>query len=468
MRSLSHGAQRASFSSRLSFVLAASLFASLFAFGTSAAAPAGVSACHAPVVRRRDLLPSPPQLHPHRRLGAQGWPLQGVWDRATTPATSRPSSAPPACPRSRDPGRRRSPQRVPAVTATRRPPAPAGYRGTPWGENIGCWDLASAYKAVLASHRAFQAEKATNGGHWRNIKNPRYRYVGIGVWKANGHTRLVMDFYRPVALRLPTARPAAGDPAAGARSPPCETVAGRHATRPLQCGGARVCHQSCVRSLVQSPALSASRHPEVTQSMRILVVGAGGVGTAVVAIAARRGFFEHMVVADYDAARVEHALAQVAGDARFSGARVDASNTASIVALIREHGITHVLNAVDPRFVMPIFDACLRGRRGLHGHGDVAVPPAPGHAVRAHGREAGRPPVRDGRRLGGRRPAGVRGDGRGARPLGRLRPLCAGRAVQRDRRGRRPRRRQPGRATATTSPRRSPSGRRSRNASTRR
>ena len=93
--------------------------------------------------------------------------------------------------------------------------------------------------------------------------------------------------------------------------------------------------------------------------MRILVIGAGGVGTAAVAIAARRGFFEHMVVADYDPARVEHALAQLPGDARFSGARVDAGNVASIVGLIREHRITHVLNAVDPRFVMPIFDACL-------------------------------------------------------------------------------------------------------------
>ena len=92
--------------------------------------------------------------------------------------------------------------------------------------------------------------------------------------------------------------------------------------------------------------------------MRIMVIGAGGVGTAAVAIAARRGFFEQMVVADYDPARVEHALAQVAGDARFSGARVDASSVDAMVALIREQRITHVLNAVDPRFVMPIFDAC--------------------------------------------------------------------------------------------------------------
>ena len=98
--------------------------------------------------------------------------------------------------------------------------------------------------------------------------------------------------------------------------------------------------------------------------MRILVVGAGGVGTAAVAIAARRGFFEHVVVADYDPARVEHALAQVQGDARFSGARVDASDVASIVELIREQRVTHVLNAVDPRFVMPIFDACAEA--GVH------------------------------------------------------------------------------------------------------
>ena len=93
--------------------------------------------------------------------------------------------------------------------------------------------------------------------------------------------------------------------------------------------------------------------------MRILVVGAGGVGTAVVAIAARRDFFEHMVVADYDPARVDHAIAQVAGDTRFTGAHVDASDGDAIASLVREHRITHVLNAVDPRFVMPIFDACL-------------------------------------------------------------------------------------------------------------
>ena len=90
--------------------------------------------------------------------------------------------------------------------------------------------------------------------------------------------------------------------------------------------------------------------------MRILLVGAGGVGSAVVPIAARRDFFEGMVVADYDQGRAERAIARLGGDSRFVAARVDASDAAAVEALAREHGSTHVLNAVDPRFVMPIFD----------------------------------------------------------------------------------------------------------------
>ncbi|MDQ3324447.1 MAG: saccharopine dehydrogenase NADP-binding domain-containing protein [Actinomycetota bacterium] len=89
--------------------------------------------------------------------------------------------------------------------------------------------------------------------------------------------------------------------------------------------------------------------------MRILVVGAGGVGSAFVAIATRRRFFEACVVADYDEARAKQAV-QLVTDRRFSAAQVDASSADAVAALCREHRISHVLNAVDPRFVMPIFD----------------------------------------------------------------------------------------------------------------
>ena len=87
--------------------------------------------------------------------------------------------------------------------------------------------------------------------------------------------------------------------------------------------------------------------------MRILLVGAGGVGAAFCSIVARRDFFDAVVVADYDLARAEKAAAE---DDRFLPARVDASDARSVTSLAREHSITHVLNAVDPRFVMPVFD----------------------------------------------------------------------------------------------------------------
>ena len=89
--------------------------------------------------------------------------------------------------------------------------------------------------------------------------------------------------------------------------------------------------------------------------MRILILGAGGVGGAVVPIAARRDFFETAVVADYDGARAQR-IVDRAADPRFTAARVDASDAAAVAELCRAERISHVLNAVDPRFVMPIFE----------------------------------------------------------------------------------------------------------------
>lgn len=72
----------------------------------------------------------------------------------------------------------------------------AGYKGWTWGENIGCRSGYSNVKtAVLASHLNFQSEKAANGGHWKTIKNAKYRYIGIGIWKSGAQIRLVTDFY---------------------------------------------------------------------------------------------------------------------------------------------------------------------------------------------------------------------------------------------------------------------------------
>jgi saccharopine dehydrogenase (NAD+, L-lysine-forming) len=89
--------------------------------------------------------------------------------------------------------------------------------------------------------------------------------------------------------------------------------------------------------------------------MRVLVVGAGGVGSALAPIAARREFFEHIVFADHDEARARRIVDRY-GDGRFSAARVDASDAAAVADLARSSQADAILNAVDPRFVMPIFE----------------------------------------------------------------------------------------------------------------
>ena len=98
--------------------------------------------------------------------------------------------------------------------------------------------------------------------------------------------------------------------------------------------------------------------------MRVLLVGAGGVGSAAVGIAARRDFFDHFVVADYvlDRARAAIAAVPAAGSDRFTATTVDASSAKAVADLCRQHDITHVLNAVDPRFVIPIFEGAFAAK----------------------------------------------------------------------------------------------------------
>jgi saccharopine dehydrogenase (NAD+, L-lysine forming) len=96
--------------------------------------------------------------------------------------------------------------------------------------------------------------------------------------------------------------------------------------------------------------------------MRILVVGVGGVGAAAAAIAQRRSFFSHMVLADYALERAQAVVERLGEPDRFSAARIDASDEAALVALIRESRADAVLNAVDPRLNEPIFSACLTAR----------------------------------------------------------------------------------------------------------
>jgi saccharopine dehydrogenase-like NADP-dependent oxidoreductase len=97
--------------------------------------------------------------------------------------------------------------------------------------------------------------------------------------------------------------------------------------------------------------------PHERPTMKALVIGAGGVGRAIANIASRRSFISSMVIADRNFTRAEEAVARVK-DARFSAAEVNAAELEDIRALIRKAKPDVVINAVDPRFVMPIFLAC--------------------------------------------------------------------------------------------------------------
>jgi saccharopine dehydrogenase-like NADP-dependent oxidoreductase len=98
--------------------------------------------------------------------------------------------------------------------------------------------------------------------------------------------------------------------------------------------------------------------------MRILLVGAGGVGDAIAKIAARRTFFETMIVSDYDLSRAQRTIAWITakhGDqgARYVAAKIDASDPDSVADVAKENGATHVMNAVEPKFVPTIFAGAL-------------------------------------------------------------------------------------------------------------
>jgi saccharopine dehydrogenase-like NADP-dependent oxidoreductase len=90
--------------------------------------------------------------------------------------------------------------------------------------------------------------------------------------------------------------------------------------------------------------------------VRVLVVGTGGVGSAVAPIAARRDFFERIVFSDLDPARPQ-ALVDRLGDDRFGAAQLDASDAGAIAELARAERVDAILNAADPRFNPPIFQA---------------------------------------------------------------------------------------------------------------
>ncbi len=96
--------------------------------------------------------------------------------------------------------------------------------------------------------------------------------------------------------------------------------------------------------------------------MKLLIIGAGGVGQSTAMIIKRAGeegsWAEKIVVSDYNFARAEE-VAAMCGDERFVAEKIDASDAESIKTIIAKHGVNYVMNAVEPVFNENIFDTCL-------------------------------------------------------------------------------------------------------------
>src|SRR3954453_19400391 len=90
--------------------------------------------------------------------------------------------------------------------------------------------------------------------------------------------------------------------------------------------------------------------------MRVLIVGAGGVGSALATICARRNAFEQIIVADVDPSRSSRAAATANSELVVS-TRGDAAQQHDVVELALPTDADVIVNACDPRFNPPIFNA---------------------------------------------------------------------------------------------------------------
>jgi len=91
--------------------------------------------------------------------------------------------------------------------------------------------------------------------------------------------------------------------------------------------------------------------------MKVLLVGVGGVGEAIAAIAKPRAWMEQIVLADYNLERAKEVQKKFGDDERFPVEFIDASKQENIEALARKYGVDLIMNAVDPIFNKQIFDA---------------------------------------------------------------------------------------------------------------
>ena len=91
--------------------------------------------------------------------------------------------------------------------------------------------------------------------------------------------------------------------------------------------------------------------------MKILLVGTGGVGEAIARIAKDRPWVEQVVLTDYNRERILEVQTKLGDPQRFPTEWIDASKQENIEALAKKYKVDLIMNACDPSFNVPIFDA---------------------------------------------------------------------------------------------------------------
>jgi saccharopine dehydrogenase (NAD+, L-lysine forming) len=91
--------------------------------------------------------------------------------------------------------------------------------------------------------------------------------------------------------------------------------------------------------------------------MKVLLVGVGGVGEAIATIAKPHAWVEQIVLADYKLERTCEVQAKLQDAKRFPVEFVDASNQNMIEELAVKYQVDLIMNACDPSFNIPIFEA---------------------------------------------------------------------------------------------------------------
>ena len=93
--------------------------------------------------------------------------------------------------------------------------------------------------------------------------------------------------------------------------------------------------------------------------MRVLLIGAGGVGEAIAVVAKQRPWLEKMVVADYNLSRAQNVCNRWGDNDKFIAETIDARDKGRIIQVARRYEVDLVMNAVSNFYNDTIFDAAM-------------------------------------------------------------------------------------------------------------